>query len=617
VGIETLKTNNKQGFLNRNQTTYEAGNYDCFPAFKIGDGEIVTGYDFLADSITESLLKGLRVLVIDGFQGVDWQAFVREMREILAVKKVDVDWIDMSAYYSRNEEIEQKIAPFIVGDDRIFGKHYPFGPEVFFDAKKIADLRINISILRGKKSGELTIVYGTGAGLVELWDQLWYLDYPKDLSQNDARNGRAINLAEGKNLSFETSYKRSYFIEWPALNRHKRNLQNHIDLFIDAQDISKPASISGPNFRKALHELSETPFRVRPWFFPGPWGGKFMQGHMRLDPQQPNFAWSFELIVPENGIILQSGKNRLEFSFDFLMFQETQRVLGKTASQQFKYEWPIRFDYLDTVDGGNLSTQVHPRPDYIRREFGETYTQDEAYYIIAAKPDARVYLGLTEDCDPDEFRKALEISINEGKELDIDKYVNSEPSKPHDLFLIPNGTVHCSGAGNLVLEISATPYIFTFKIYDYLRRDLDGNLRPINIDRGFANVRTERRKSWVQQNLLAKPKLIAQKDGWKEELLYDKPFTFYKIHRVEFGTTYKTDTKDRALTVNLVAGETVEVHAENGRSSRLNYIETMIIPAATGEVTFENKGSIPCTMVLVYVKENIGITTPLNDPQDG
>ena len=85
------------------------------------------------------------------------------------------------------------------------------------------------------------------------------------------------------------------------------------------------------------------------------------------------------------------------------MFQENERTLGEEESKQFKYEWPIRLDYLDTINGGNLSTQVHPRQNYIQREFGETYTQDETYYITIAKPNAKVYIGLTEDCDPEEF----------------------------------------------------------------------------------------------------------------------------------------------------------------------------------------------------------------------
>ena len=123
--------------------------------------------------------------------------------------------------------------------------------------------------------------------------------------------------------------------------------------------------------------------------------------------------------------------------------------------------------------------------DYMHEEFGEQITQDETYYIVTCKPGARVYLGLREDVDLAEFQRAALAARDRGVPFQIEDFVNSFASKPHDLFLIPSGTVHCSGADNLVLEISATPYIFTFKIYDYLRSDLNGKLRHVHPERAF------------------------------------------------------------------------------------------------------------------------------------
>ena len=189
---------------------------------------------------------------------------------------------------------------------------------------------------------------------------------------------------------------------------------------------------------------------------------------------------------------LGDGARALECSFDYLLWQEADAVLGERMAARYGSYFPIRFDFLDTMSGTNLSCQVHPRLDYIRDEFGEPITQDETYYIVTCKPGARVFLGLRDDTDGGRFERDARAARDEGIPFDITDHVNSLPSAPGDLFLIPSGTVHCSGANNLVLEISATPYIYTFKIYDYLRQSLNGQLRHVHLEHAFANLDSRR-----------------------------------------------------------------------------------------------------------------------------
>lgn len=596
----------------RDQTDYPRGLYNDYPVFACKDISIYSGYAQLGEQILSARSQGLRVLVIDGYHGVNWPLLQKEITRFLDENQIESTWFDMRECLAPEMEISKSIEPFLGGEDPIFGTHYPCGPEVFFDPVKIARVRIEAAKARGRADRKLTVIFGTGAGLVELWDRLWYADVAKDIIQSEARQGRLTNIGLDNNLPFGQFYKRSYFVDWPALNRLKRQLLPQTDIFIDMNHPGQPRFTSGAHFQAAMHQISRSAFRVRPWFLPGPWGGKYTQGHMGQDASQPNMAWSYELIVPENGLVFGDQDQSMECSFDCLMFMEHTSVLGKEAAAQFKYEWPIRLDYLDTVDGGNLSVQCHPRPDYIREHFGETYTQDETYYICNAKPDAKVYLGLTEDCDPNAFRADLEESQRSGKEVDIDKYVNSEPARPHDLFLIPNGTVHCSGRGNLVLEISATPYIFTFKLYDYLRRDLEGNLRPINVDHGFKNIYFHRRKKWVQENLMAKPVLMDQGPDWQRYVLYQSPLTFYDIYRVHFEARYEFSTDDCAYAVNLVEGKKVEVKSDSGQSSSLAYLESMIIPAAAGKISIKNMDKSTCKLVMVRIRPGLGKSVPLN-----
>ena len=251
-------------------TSFPRGPFDALPAFELSKGEIFESYESLANVIKNSILSGLRVLVIDGYQGVDWEHFKEKLN--LSLKKLDINpnWMNVGNCYTSSNEIKKRIKYFLGGDDPIFGKHYPFGPELFFDANKIAEFRINSSIARGDKSGNLKIVYGCGSSLIELWDQLWYIDIPKDLIQELVRKGEAKNIGEEKQNTFGDYYKRSYFVEWPALNRIKKQLLPDIDILIDIQNAVKPSFISGENFRNALKELAKSPFRLKPWFYPGP-----------------------------------------------------------------------------------------------------------------------------------------------------------------------------------------------------------------------------------------------------------------------------------------------------------------------------------------------------------
>jgi mannose-6-phosphate isomerase class I len=316
----------------------------------------------------------------------------------------------------------------------------------------------------------------------------------------------------------------------------------------------------------------------------------------------PNYAWSFELIFPENGILLQSDNNLLELSADFVLFHDNSAVLGNSADR-FGYEFPIRFDFLDTLSGGNLSVQCHPRPEYISEHFGETFTQDESYYILDCEPGAQVYLGFRQDADTDLFKSSLLRSFHEGTPVEIEKFVNIEPAKRHDLFLIPNGTIHCSGENNLVLEISSTPYIFTFKMYDWMRLDLEGKPRPLNIERAFDNLYLDRRGALIRQNFVAHPTVIESGSDWELVHLPTHVDQFYDVHRFEFMRTVESATDGSCHVLSLVEGSEIELQTAGGLRQRFNYAETFVVPAAAGSYRLINKGERPAKVIKAFIKK--------------
>jgi mannose-6-phosphate isomerase class I len=314
-----------------------------------------------------------------------------------------------------------------------------------------------------------------------------------------------------------------------------------------------------------------------------------------------NYAWSFELIAPENGIILQYGDHLLEVSLDTLFLYNNQAILGKAAAR-FGDAFPIRFDFLDTFDGGNLSLQCHPTVAYTKANFGEDFTQDETYYILDAEPGAEVYLGFQDNIDRQEFKAVLEDSFQNNQPVEIKDYVQTFPAKKHDLFLIPNGTVHCSGKNNMVLEISATPYIFTFKMYDWLRPDLNGNPRTLNIDRAFENLNFDRKGDVVTDTLISKQTVAKHGKDWQVINLTTHPAHFYAIDRFEFDTIVEENTNNQCHVLSLVEGESIKV-TTNGLTQVIHYAETFIVPANALSYTMTNTGKSRAKVVKAFVKD--------------
>ena len=574
----------------------ELGQYDIYPAAQLESGKIEAGYDALAGLIVQ---QSQSTIIIDGYPGVLWEKVQKQLTKALISRKVNSAWHNIDQALLPSEKIDELIAPFLGGDDPLFGTRFNGQLRHFFDAQRLSGLAPD-------PQADLNIVFGTGAALSGWHGFLIYLDVPKNEIQFRARSKSVKNIGANQPLDPKPAYKRNYFVDWPASNRHKADLLPLIDVIVDEQRPDMPCLMPGETLREALKTMAQTCFRVRPWFEPGPWGGQWIKEHIpQLPKDVPNYAWSFELIVPENGLIFEADGLLLEVSFDTLMFQEYRAVLGESANN-FQYEFPIRFDFLDTFDGGNLSVQCHPRPDFIRKYFGETFTQDETYYILDSGPDAHVYLGLQEDADPGEFKEKLLESANTNKPVNIDRYVQSLPVKKHDLLLIPNGTVHGAGKDNLVLEISATPYIFTFKMYDWLRLDLDGKPRSLNIERAFRNLFLDRKGQKIEAAFVSKQHVEAEGEGWRLVHCPTHPHHFYDVHRIEFNGTAVGNTGGpnggSSHVMSLVEGQSVLLETENGYRRRFNYAETFVIPAAAGSYRLCSENGDWIKVVKAFVK---------------
>ncbi|HEX7022779.1 MAG TPA: class I mannose-6-phosphate isomerase, partial [Trueperaceae bacterium] len=547
-------------------------------SFPMTSGTIQRG----ARALAERLASHPRV-ALDGYGGVLWEALRAALDREFMARGLRVAWRPTSEAFRPPEILEDMLAPYLGGSDPLFGRRYDGSLRDFFDPAALARLQPD-------PHADLSITYGPGAALAAPGAFLAYLDLPKDEIQRRAGSGSISNLGCLTPAPPKLMYKRFYFVDWPALNAHKQNLLPQLDLIADAQDPQAPTFTEGADLRATLDTMSRNVLRARPWFAPGPWGGQWLKQSIPGLPQDvANYAWSFELIAPENGLVLHNGPHTLEVSFDTLMFHAAENILGEAASR-FGHHFPIRFDYLDTMNGGNLSIQCHPAPAYIRQHFGEPFTQDETYYILDCQPGAQVYLGFQDDIDPTAFRAALEACARTGRKLDPDRWLHHEDAHKHDLFLIPHGTVHASGAGNMVLEISATPYIFTFKMYDWQRLGLDGQPRPLNLERAFANLDFERTASRIPTEFVSRPRTLAAGPDWRVLHLPTHPDHFYDVHRLEFSSSLKVETNDSCHVLNVVEGDAVRVRTAEGMEHVFHYAESFVVPAAAGSYTLSDAG---------------------------
>jgi mannose-6-phosphate isomerase class I len=578
-------------------------NYDKLPFTPVGpsSSSCEVGWTSIAERLGGLRSRRRCVLVVECYPGVDVDGVRRALTEGLRPVLV----VDARQALKDPAEVERMCAPYL-GDDPVFGRMNRLTMADFLEPGRRAVLRGRVDAAREG----LVLVFGPGAILVSGEpDVVVYADMARwEIQQRQRRHETASLGVHDARERPSRLYKRGFFVDWRAADRLKRTLLDRIDWLLDTNDARAPKMIAGDDFRAGLEATVKGPFRVVPFFDPGPWGGQWMKEVCDLPREAPNYAWCFDCVPEENSLLLGFGGSRVEVPAVDLVFRHPRPLLGEAVHARFGDEFPIRFDFLDTMGGGNLSLQVHPLTEYIQDRFGMHYTQDESYYLLdAGSVGACVYLGLREGIDRAAMVRDLRRAQEGGFRFPDELYVNRWPARKHDHFLIPGGTVHCSGRDSMVLEISATPYVFTFKLWDWDRLGLDGRPRPIHIDHGAANIQWDRTTAWVERELVNRVEPLGAEPGWREERTGLHEREFIEARRHWFTGPVPHDTGGGVNVLNLVEGEeaVVESPSEAFAPFVVHYAETFIVPAAIGAYTIRPHGAAEgseCATIKAFVR---------------
>lgn len=572
-------------------------------SFKKGNAKIVD--ELIKDNTN-------RILLFDGYASADFSAVVNLTAGKLKTAGAEFETIDISSCFKNEKVIEELLSENLKVDlekdpVNLFGKREEDGYSVVFDFDKVSELIDKI-----KAKDKTYVIFGNGSAycekIVEIADEIvWFDVAPKNVVLR-AKSGKMKNIGDKTARPFREMMRRAYYVDFEAALTLRRKLlhSGKIDYYIDSTVIDDYKMLDKKAFEELTENLSIRPFRNKPVYIEGVWGGQYVKNLRRVD-EMNNIAWVFDFIPMEVSVVAQIENDLFEMPFYTLLQAQEKNIMGEACVKKFGGYFPIRFNYDDTFhSSGNMSVQVHSGSQYNKENFNEFGRQDESYYVINAGHGAKTYLGFNDGIDPDEFIALAKNSEKNKTEIDYQKYINAVDSKPGVQVMIPAGTIHASGRNQLILEIgSLTVGSYTYKLYDYLRLDLDGNPRPIHSYHGERVLHKERNTTWINNNVVQAPRVIREGDGWKESIIGEHDLLYFSLRHLEFEKEIRDNTNGKFHVLSLVNGERVMVQSVKNPELCYyqNFLDIILVPASIGEYRIVNLGNQPITIHKTCLKD--------------
>lgn len=594
----------------------------------VGGGSPVVAKKFV-NSIADKVRKEGVIVAFDGYTTANWSLFLNLIARECTVNDFECEFVDFNALTLKSgKEIDAMIDPLLIWDTKIdptllYGKIYRGGYQGLMDADKTEAFKKDVPAK--KKAGKITLVFGYGCLIPEmrgLYDVKCYFDLTPKTSMLRIRRCEYANMGHKHPKAINRVIRRCYYCDFENAVQLRKELfrNNAIDWYFLDNDRQNIQMMPFKTFAAICAQLVKYPFRAKPCYLEGVWGGTYMKKLRNLPKEMRNAAWVFDFIPMEVSVLIEAGGELLDVNYCSFVHKEGVNLMGRKCVDHFEGYFPIRFNYDDSYHStGNMSVQCHSGGQFNIANYNEFGRQDESYYVVVTGHEAKTFIGFRDDADIPQFFKDIEAADTQHKPVDYMKYVSYEESKPGLQVMLPAGTIHSSGRNQVILEIgSLTIGSYTYKMYDYLRLDFDGKQRPIHTKLGEENVRQDRRYSVIHdpnspEYIVQKPRLDTKGDGWEEYILGENPQMYISLRRLEFEKQCEQDTKGEKFHVlALVDGENVRVrsveHPE--RYFDMQFMDIVCVPADMGKYVIENLGVEPIRIHKTTLREGFE-----NDPR--
>ena len=306
-------------------------------------------------------------------------------------------------------------------------------------------------------------------------------------------------------------------------------------------------------------------YRFEPLLKQTLWGGDKIIPFKHLDVQMERVGESWEISgVKDNETIVATGKDKGK-TLNELVREQKEKLVGKENYLHFGDEFPLLVKFIDAHQ--DLSIQVHPDDETARR-LGKPRGKSEMWYCLKSESGSILYNGLKKKITPQEYKEMVDNDT-------ITEALASYEIQEGDVFFIPAGRIHAIGSGCFVTEIQQTSDV-TFRIYDYKRKDNNGNYRELH---------TKEAAESIDFNVLPNYRAGYQPKENEGVQLVECPFFTTAVYDLTEPMTLDYSELDSFVILIAVKGK--GSITANGETLDFQMGDTLLLPAITEEVKIE------------------------------